>query len=58
MKQSKASIFIFTNNSRVQKMMKVLNLVRKESLTKPPKMVSRKEVPMKLVTMFADSAAE
>lgn len=58
MKQSRASIFIFTNNSRVQKMMKVLNLVRKESLMKPPKMVSRKEVPMKLVTMFAESAAE
>ena len=32
--------------------MNVLNLVMNESLMNPPNMVSRKEVPIKLVTMF------
>lgn len=41
----------------VQNKMNVVNLVRKESLMKPPNIVSKKDVPMKLVTMIADSAA-
>ena len=40
----------------MQERMKVVNLVKSESLMKPPSMVSRKEVPMKLVTIFADLA--
>lgn len=41
-----------------QKMMKVVKLVRSESQIKPPTKESRKEVPMKLVTIFADVAGE
>lgn len=32
---------------------KAAKRVRKESATKPPKIVSKKDVPMKLVTMVA-----
>lgn len=36
-----------------QKRTKAVERVIKESATKPPKIVSKKDVPMKLVTMFA-----
>lgn len=45
-----------TSNSIVQKTIKVVNLVKIESPMKPPRMESKKEVPMKLVTIFADVA--
>ena len=46
---------MYTSNSIIQKTTKVLNLVKKESPMNPPNIVRRKEVPIKLVTMFADS---
>lgn len=46
---------LYTSNSITQKTTKVLNLVKKESPMYPPNIVSRKEVPIKLVTMFAAS---
>lgn len=45
-----------TSNSIVQKTIKVVNLVKIESPMKPPRTESKKEVPMKLVTIFADVA--
>lgn len=41
-----------------QKRTKAVKRVRKESATKPPKIVSKNDVPMKLVTMVAALGTE
>ena len=41
-----------------QKMTKAVKRVRKESATKPPMIVSKNDVPVKLVTMFDALADE
>lgn len=37
----------------IEEMIKVVNLVKSESLINPPRMESKKEVPIKFVTIFA-----